>query len=167
MQIIDISCRWPGSSHDATMFANSVLCDKFDRGKFGTDSVILADSAYGPNYYICKPLQNPVSVAEKRYQKAQIKTRNIVERTFGILKRKFPCLAIGMHFRLNKVQDIIVSCCILHNLIRSENHNIIVPPIENHEIEMQTEISRRLVIAQQNSRQLRTQNFLINEHFPL
>ncbi|CAI6359742.1 unnamed protein product [Macrosiphum euphorbiae] len=40
--------------------------------------------------YIFTPLLNPVTNAEKNYNKAHIKTRNIVERVFGVWKRKFP-----------------------------------------------------------------------------
>lgn len=169
MRVIDVCCRWPGSSHDATMFANSILCEKIDRGDYGTDSIILGDSAYGPDYYICKPLENPVTHAEKRYQKSQLKTRNIAERTFGVLKRKFPCLAFGMHFRLSKVQDVVVACCVLYNITKSEN-DLNEDPVPQDEIDFQIETGRALRAAQQNQRaqqrtQQRTQQLLINQFF--
>lgn len=79
MDIIDVCCRWPGAAHDATIFANSALCERMDNGDFGTDSVLLADAAYGADHYICKPLQLPRTEADQSYQHAQIKTRNVGE----------------------------------------------------------------------------------------
>lgn len=98
IKILNVVCRWAGSSHDATIFANSRFAEKMDAGYYDEDSVILADSAYGPKSYICKPLRNAQNDAENSYQKAQIKSRNVAERTFGVLKRRFPCLQIGMHY---------------------------------------------------------------------
>lgn len=161
MKVVDICCRWPGSAHDATIFANSVLSDKFEQGVFGTDSVILGDSAYGPQRYICKPLQNPVSPEEKRYQTAHIKTRNIAERTIGVLKKRFPCLAIGMFFNLAKLQDIVVSCCILHNMLICEKE--IETPIEEDETQHQINIGQQLDAANV----AHIQNFLIENFFEI
>lgn len=171
MEIIDASIRWPGAAHDAFIFARSVLCDRMDNGEFGTDSVLLGDSAYGADYYMCKPLRAPRTEAEKRYQHAQIKSRNVAERTYGVLKRRFPCLELGLHYPLEKVQDIIVACCILYNKIRQENHEEDVDPIRREEIEEQMRISDDLIVEQQALQQnapnrlMRTQNFLINNHF--
>lgn len=168
MQILDVCCRWPGSSHDATIFSNSVLYDRIDRGDFGRECVILGDSAYGPEGFMCKPLRNAVSDSEKTYQHAQIKTRNVAERTFGVLKERFPCLSKGMSNRLTKVQDVIVACCILHNMIREEN--ILNPrqQIEQHEIDFQREIARQLATARQNrprNDRMKISSFLIQNYF--
>lgn len=122
---------------------NSVFREKIDRGDFGTDSVILADSAYAPVYYACKPFRNSIGLtcAQKAYQKAQITTRNAVERAIGVLKRRFPCLALGMNYRLEKVQDVIISCCILHNMILQETEVNRKDPIEHDERNFQRAIS--------------------------
>lgn len=163
MNIIDVCCRWPGSAHDATIFANSSLYEKLERGDYGTDSVLLGDSAYGPESFICKPHPNPVSDTEEMYQEAQIKTRNVAERTFGVLKRRFPCLAIGMHFNLNQIQDVIVACCILHNFIKESNTDDAIP-VQQNEINLQMEISEHLDHVQQG-RRTRIQDFLIDNYF--
>lgn len=175
MRIIDVCCRWPGASHDATIFANSALCEKMDNGDYGTDSVLLGDSAYGVDYYMCKPLRNPITNAETNYQQSQIKSRNVAERAFGVLKRRFPCLQLGMHFRLDKVQDVVVACCILKNFLAQEfnddHHFEIIDPIGRHEIEFQMDISQNLLEEQQIHRQnhpnriMRIQDFLITNYF--
>lgn len=169
MTISDVSCRWPGSSHDATIFANSVIHDKLERGVFGTDSVLLGDSAYAPDYYMCKPLRNPQTYAEKKYQKAQLKTRNIAERTYGALKRKFPCLKYGMRFKLEKTQDVIVACCILYNMIKSTENLNENQQFDEDDINFQRQIGRRLIgnQNQRRNRHLQTHEFLIDQYFVL
>ncbi|KMQ81711.1 nuclease harbi1, partial [Lasius niger] len=44
------------------------------------------------------------------------RTRQIVERTFGVWKRRFPCLSKGLGTKLICSTTIIVACAVLHNL---------------------------------------------------
>ncbi|KAL2319923.1 hypothetical protein Fmac_028892 [Flemingia macrophylla] len=46
--------------------------------------------------------------------------RNVIERTFGVLKKRFPIIASGTepHYSLNTMTNIILACCILHNFLR-------------------------------------------------
>lgn len=161
MKILDVCCRWPGSAHDATIFTNSNLYFKMTQGDFGDASVILGDSAYGPDRFICKPLKNAISDSEINYQRCQIKTRNIAERTFGVLKERFQCLHRGLSYKLPKIQDVIVACCILHNFIK---HDQMRTPIEPREINLQRAIERQFLLTDEN-RQLRVQSYLINNYF--
>lgn len=52
-------------------------------------------------------------MSENRFNESQIQTRNVIERTFGIWKRRFPV-----------TQDIIVASAILHNIARERNERI-------------------------------------------
>ncbi|XP_044589448.1 putative nuclease HARBI1 isoform X2 [Cotesia glomerata] len=45
LEIIDIVARWPGSTHDATIFLNSRIRDLFENNPFG-DALLLGDSGY-------------------------------------------------------------------------------------------------------------------------
>ncbi|GBN70133.1 Retrovirus-related Pol polyprotein from transposon TNT 1-94 [Araneus ventricosus] len=74
------------------------------------------DSGYGLEKYLLTPFGNPRSPAEVRYNKSHVLTRNTVERKYGILKRRFPCLSIGLNCHIERVPAIIVACCVLHNL---------------------------------------------------
>lgn len=64
------------------------------------------------------PLRNPVTPSERKYNKCQIRTRNIIERTFGIWKRKFPCLRRCLANAPGTIVNIILSCALLHNISR-------------------------------------------------
>lgn len=46
----------------------------------------------------------------------QGRTRRIVERTFGIWKRRFPCLSRGLQTKLLTSTTIVTACAVLHNL---------------------------------------------------
>lgn len=166
LKFFDVVTRWPGSAHDSTIFSNSTLFERFQRGDFGYDSAILADKAYGPEKFICKPIYHDhelLTEAEKKYQYSQIKTRNTVERSFGVLKKRFACLQFGMHFReLAKVQDIILACCILHNMCIDQNEH---ETNNDNDIQMQATIGARYLQEYAANQRLRIQNFLINYHF--
>lgn len=71
------------------------------------------------------------------------RTRRIVERTFGIWKRRFPCLSKGLSTKLLTSTSIVVACAVLHNLSlilndeleddeEIENLNNEVPVVEPH-----------------------------------
>ena len=55
------------------------------------------------------PILKPKNAGEVRYNTAHRRTRCVIERCFGLLKRSFPCL----HFRLRTV--IIVATAVLNN----------------------------------------------------
>ncbi|KOB71739.1 Uncharacterized protein OBRU01_13271, partial [Operophtera brumata] len=64
------------------------------------------------------------------YQESQIKTRNVVERAFGIWKRRFPILSRGISIHLHRVPGIIVATAVLHNIAILQNEDI---PLEDSE----------------------------------
>lgn len=163
MRIIDVCARWPGSTHDSTIYRNSEICQRFERGEFGADCAILGDSAYATGEYLCKPLAIVTNQSERSYQNAQTRSRNVVERTFGLLKRRFPCLFLGLDFKLQKVQDVIIACCILHNMLLVEGDGN-VNDILREEIDFQDDIAMRFQLQQQVG-QMTIQNFLIYNHF--
>ncbi|KAI4465993.1 hypothetical protein MML48_3g00015527 [Holotrichia oblita] len=113
--ITDIVTRWPGSSHDSYIFNNSVLRMRFETGEF-EDFILLGDSGYPLRKYLLTPLEHPNTAADQLYNESQIRTRNTIERTFGIWKRRFPILTTGIRTKLPLAQAIIVTTAILHNL---------------------------------------------------
>ncbi|KAJ3641886.1 hypothetical protein Zmor_028356 [Zophobas morio] len=120
LKILDIVSRWPGSAHDAHIFRNSALCARFEMGQF-RDSVLVGDSGYPVKKYLVTPLLNINSNAENLYNESLIRTRNVVERSYGVWKRRFPCLAMGLRLKLDTVQALTVATAILHNVAVNEN----------------------------------------------
>lgn len=73
----------------------SQLRADFEAGSY-RNNIILGDSGYRCTPYLITPLLNPISHAEKKFQKGFIKTRNIIERVFGAWKRRFPIIGMSM-----------------------------------------------------------------------
>ncbi|XP_031358099.1 putative nuclease HARBI1 [Photinus pyralis] len=115
LKIQNIIARWPGSVHDSTIFNDSALKVDFESGLYG-NGYLLGDNGYPCKRYILTPYLNPASPSQRAYNRAQIATRNPVERLFGVIKRRFPCLSIGFRCRLERALAIVVACCVLHNI---------------------------------------------------
>lgn len=120
MKFIDVVARWPGSAHDATIFANSRLRARFEAREF-PNSLLIGDSGYGLKEYFMTPLENPLTRGEQRYNESLIRTRNIIERIIGIWKRRFPVIAYGIRLKLETVMAVIVATAVLHNIARDMN----------------------------------------------
>ncbi|XP_018369686.1 PREDICTED: putative nuclease HARBI1, partial [Trachymyrmex cornetzi] len=120
MKITDIVYRWTGSVHDATIFQHCRLHQRLEEGDFQL-GILLGDSGYPIKKYLLTPLLHPTTAAENKYNNAHIRTRNIVERVFGVWKRRFPVLSLGMRLKIQTVQDIIVATAVLHNIARDQN----------------------------------------------
>ncbi|CAG4991801.1 unnamed protein product [Parnassius apollo] len=127
LKFINVVARWPGSTHDATIFNNSILRAECDAGQFG-NRWLLGDSAYPNKPYLLTPVLNPVSEAEHRYNEAHIKTRNTIERAFGVWKRRFPVVALTLRLSIPNMQAVIIATTVLHNICR--NHNLTEIPSE-------------------------------------
>ncbi|VVD04003.1 unnamed protein product [Leptidea sinapis] len=117
LQFLDIVTRWPGSTHDSLIFSNSSAKFYLDNGDFG-NGIVLGDT-----------LSNPRTQVEQLYNESHIRTRNVIERCFGVWKRRFPVLSIGLRCKIPLAQDVIVATTILHNLACSRRE--IEPPVDS------------------------------------
>ncbi|KAJ1161428.1 hypothetical protein NDU88_001914 [Pleurodeles waltl] len=80
---------------------------------------LASDSGYPNLSWLLTPVRNPRTRAEERYNEAHGRTRRVIERTFGLLKARFRCLYMtggSLFYSPKKVCQIIVACCMLHNL---------------------------------------------------
>lgn len=101
LKILDIVARWPGSTHDSTIFNNSNIRGRFERGELG-DNLLVGDSGYPVKTYLITPLLRPAKNEEQLFNESQIRTRNPVKRCYGVWKRRFPILALGIRLNLVK-----------------------------------------------------------------
>lgn len=63
------------------------------------------------------PLLHPATANKQLYNESHIRTRNCIERCFGVLKRRFPILAYGIRLQnIDAIMAVITSTCILHNI---------------------------------------------------
>ncbi|XP_030071493.1 putative nuclease HARBI1 [Microcaecilia unicolor] len=134
LKILDVVTRYPGSCHDSYILSNSALGRKFAEGRIA-QGWLLGDAGYGSKTWLLTPITIPRSDAEKRYNESHISTRCTIERTFGVLKSRFRCLHISggsLQYSPEKVADIVLVCCMLHNIALRHNLDIdidiVVPP---------------------------------------
>lgn len=79
------------------------------------------------------PFLDPQNRGQQLYNEAHIRTRNIIERVNGIIKRRFPILAYGCRLKLDTVLTIIVALAVLHNICREQNE---ADPPEPEDLDM-------------------------------
>lgn len=120
LKIRHIIARWPGSVHDSTIFNDCPLPAELEMGMYG-EGYLLGDSGYACKRHLLTPLLNPRNPAEEAYNTAHKATRNTIERSFGVWKRRFPCLSLGLRLKMETNLMVIVSCAVLHNLALSMN----------------------------------------------
>ncbi|XP_069062044.1 putative nuclease HARBI1 [Pleurodeles waltl] len=77
------------------------------------------ESAYAVRTCMMTPYLNPATPAEWRYNAAHRATRNMVERTFGLLKSRFLCLNRSggpLQYSPKTTCRIVAACAIFHNI---------------------------------------------------
>ncbi|XP_031261586.1 putative nuclease HARBI1 [Pistacia vera] len=126
---------WEGSAHDARVL-NSILDDPDSGfphpppGKY-----YLIDAGYANRggflaphrrvpYHVPDAHRNLFGPMELfNYRHALL--RNVVERTFGVLKKRFRILDGMNNYLMEKQAKIVMACCVIHNFIRFDMNNLI------------------------------------------
>ncbi|XP_018318296.1 uncharacterized protein [Mycetomoellerius zeteki] len=93
------------------------------------------------------PSHYPITPPEHLYNEAQIRTRSIVERFFGIWKERFAVLSIGMRFQtIEKILLIIIATAVLHNIVQQNiQQDRIDPHAYNNAVAIMQNIDNRNV----------------------
>ncbi|KAJ1205383.1 hypothetical protein NDU88_000818 [Pleurodeles waltl] len=116
--ISHVNARFPGSVHDAYILRNSSI--PYVMGQLQRLCVwLIGDSGYPNLSWLLTLVRNPRTRAEERYNEAHGRTRRVIERTSGRVKARFRCLhrtGGSLYYSPKKVCQIIVACCMLHNL---------------------------------------------------
>ncbi|XP_061191607.1 putative nuclease HARBI1 [Saccostrea echinata] len=110
-------CKFPGATHDAYILQSSSLPNLVSSLEDG--GWLVGDSGYPLKEWLMTPLSNPRTGQEEKYNNAHCKTRNVIERAFGVLKARFRCLhktGGALPYRPSKCTRIIECTMRLHNL---------------------------------------------------
>lgn len=162
MRITNVVARWPGSTHDSRIFDNSRLSAELEANQH--HGILLGDGGYACRRYLLTPLQNPRTPSEGRYNRSHIKTRGIIERTFGVLKQRFRCLRIPLRTKLENSLPIIVAVICLHNL--AITYRDIIPLDAYDEAEEERTVPPPTAINEESSRNgRRFRQQFIQQHF--
>ncbi|RXN19419.1 nuclease HARBI1 [Labeo rohita] len=116
---IDVYIGNPGSVHDALVLRRSPL---YQQALYPPAGYCLL----GDGGYPC--LQHPIAImtpyrqavagqVEARYNRHHAPARNIIERTFGMLKTRWHAIFLrALEIRPLFAPKVIAACCILHNI---------------------------------------------------
>ena len=81
--------------------------------------MLLGDSGYACTPFLQTPYTHPQTRLEECFNVAHKTTRCIIERTFGLLKRRFQILHSEIRMAPDGVCTIIAACFVLHNIALS------------------------------------------------
>lgn len=132
---MDVVVKWPGSVHDARMFANSKLNHML---KYGTippccanvldeevPVFIIGDPAYPLMPYLMKEYAGGGTNSQEQYFGYRLcSARNVIECAFGRLKARFGCLKRAMDINLQDLPSVIYACFVLNNYCEFNNESV-------------------------------------------
>ncbi|XP_046386856.1 putative nuclease HARBI1 [Ischnura elegans] len=128
-----------GCVSDATILNNSRFYKKLSNNSLhlplpsplpGTNNsvpyVFLGDSAFGLNKHFMKPypLKN-ISHDERIFNYRLSRARRVVENAFGISASRFRVFHQAISLSVEKVDIIILACCVLHNFLLNKNQRYV------------------------------------------
>ncbi|XP_063598943.1 putative nuclease HARBI1 [Penaeus indicus] len=114
LKFTNVVVHWAGSTHDARIFNESLLCERLRTGLY--KGYLLGDSAYPCRSYILTPVLNPRPGKQSRYNASHMRTRRVIERAFDVLKRRWAVLSAPLRTKLETSKNIIMACAVLHNI---------------------------------------------------
>ena len=116
-----MSVGCPSRMHDANVFQSSRLDNTGLNGCQQGAYHLLADAAYPLLTWVMTPYYRDnglLTDSQKDYNKALSSKRQIIERCFGILTKRFPRMHVGIDIiSMDGINELIMSACIIHNIM--------------------------------------------------
>lgn len=134
MLFLYVAVGWEGSASDMKVLRWAVESGGF---KVPNGRYYLADSGYANTSKFLCPYRNHqyhlaqfnrqnrssrYAAPEDLYNHRHAQLRNVIERTFGVLKMRFKVLQLMPRYKFRKQALIVVACCIIHNFIKLQNN---------------------------------------------
>jgi hypothetical protein len=133
MRFTFVVTGWPGSVHDTRVFLDTLFTYQNQFPKPPNGKYYLVDSGYpnrkgylapyrGQRYHVSEWQHHQPVGKKEMFNHAHSSLRNVIERSFGVLKMKWRILLHLPSYPITKQAKIIVACIALHNFVR-ENTN--------------------------------------------
>ncbi|XP_042504682.1 protein ALP1-like [Macadamia integrifolia] len=131
MKFTFVYASWEGSANDYRVFNEALNNPKFEFPHPPPGKYYAVDSGYpsttgfltpfkGQRYHLNDYRNRRPRTAVELFNNGHSFVRNVIERSFGSLKKRFPILSKMPCFPLNTQTCIVIACCALHNFIREE-----------------------------------------------
>ncbi|XP_055910925.1 putative nuclease HARBI1 [Eupeodes corollae] len=117
MNVRFVDSRYSGANHDSFVYNLSEYKEMLN--ELDENTFILGDAGYPLEKHLMTPFRLAESgSAESRFNTIHAQTRNIIERTIGVIKSKFRCLlsARGLHYSPERAAKFVNASCALHNI---------------------------------------------------
>ncbi|XP_052726956.1 uncharacterized protein LOC128194802 [Vigna angularis] len=143
MKFTYVLAGWEGTTSDSRILKNALDRDDplvIPQGKYylGDAGFMLKSTIMTPyrgvRYHLKEFTRKGPQNARELFNHRHSSLRNVIERTFGVLKKRFPIIASGTepHYGLETMTNIILTCCILHNFIREvDNDDPLLNEVDN------------------------------------
>jgi hypothetical protein len=105
------------------MFDESIIGQRLASGYFSPFHLI-RDSGYACTPFLLTQYAAPSNEPERRFNVAHKKSRCVIERFFGMVKRRFPALFFEIRMPPKRACRVIMACFILHNLAQHKDNQI-------------------------------------------
>ncbi|KAH1167760.1 putative nuclease HARBI1 isoform X1 [Mauremys mutica] len=119
--IINVVAKYPGSCPNAAVLENSALARLLDGARL--DGLwLLGDRSYPLKTWLMTPILFPCSPGEEKYNAMHQEALSVLKQTCTLLKMRFRCLdksSGSLQYTPQKVCQIFLACCILHNIALS------------------------------------------------
>ena len=121
MHLLNVSCGWPGSVHDARVMKNVPLYAKIETDMESVsprNAHLLGDSAYGITPWLMTLFRDcgNLTKQQRKYNCIHSSTRLSIELTFGTLKGRFRRLKCIDMLDIAKIVKVVLSCCTVHEI---------------------------------------------------
>nr|XP_043633763.1 protein ALP1-like [Erigeron canadensis] len=123
-----------GSNNDINVFEASPVLEELISGLAPTPSFYANDNFYKAGYYLgdgiypeyaifVKTFTDPIDNKRKLFKKKQESARKDIERAFGVLKKRWNVISNpARYWDKDKMQSVIYTCIILHNMILQDKN---------------------------------------------
>jgi DDE superfamily endonuclease len=127
MRFTDILCGWEGSVSDSTLWVEGIRCGaihvpdgKYLLGDAGFTNCDKCLTPYRATRYHLQEWKRDgrrPQNAKELFNLRHSKLRNVIERIFGVLKRRFKLLTLPQFFKIKHQVRAVAALCVLHNIL--------------------------------------------------
>ena len=133
---IDVEIMWPGSVHDARVFANSPVKKGLADGSIANiykelvpgfspvPALLIGDPAYPLLTNCLNEFTSCADEKQLRFNTSLRKVRNLIEHAFGRLKARWRILNRSIDVDLDTAINLMYSCFVLHNFCEMHKEDL-------------------------------------------